>query len=293
MKMDQLEIFVALVESKTIQDAANLLSKTQPAVSMALKKLEASLGFELFDRSQYRMQLTAKGKAFYNKSLIIVDQIKQLKNYSLELQQQQELEITIAIEDIVISDKIYQSLQKLQSQFPNVVMNIITESRLRSLQKLARGEIDFAISPWIVSFAAEGDFSSKLLDTFDINFCIHKDLAKSIGIESSDEITQSHLMQLPQLIPADFAIKLTGIPLLHQLGNSIVRVNDYNSLNACLKAKLGWGPITSASWTDEMEKNFFRFSIDPKSSIQSSEIRLIKNRNQIFGPAKKELWEMF
>ncbi|HJZ83175.1 MAG TPA: LysR family transcriptional regulator [Pyrinomonadaceae bacterium] len=67
MELMQLEMFVAVVEEGSVQRAAEKVSRTQPAISIALKKLEAEVGSRLFDRSQrYDYQLTAAGELLYS-----------------------------------------------------------------------------------------------------------------------------------------------------------------------------------------------------------------------------------
>jgi len=66
MELMQLEMFVAVIEERSVQRAADRVSRTQPAVSIALRKLEDHLGTPLLDRSRrgdYR--LTQAGELLY------------------------------------------------------------------------------------------------------------------------------------------------------------------------------------------------------------------------------------
>ena len=53
MKLNQLVILDAIVQSASLSGAAQKLHKTQPALTLAIKNLEAQIGFELLDRSKY------------------------------------------------------------------------------------------------------------------------------------------------------------------------------------------------------------------------------------------------
>jgi DNA-binding transcriptional LysR family regulator len=67
MELMQLEMFVAVVEEGSVNKAADKVCRTQPAVSIAIKKLELELGSLLFDRSQrYDYQLTPAGELLYS-----------------------------------------------------------------------------------------------------------------------------------------------------------------------------------------------------------------------------------
>ncbi len=67
MELMQLEMFVAVVEEGSVHKAADKVCRTQPAISIALKKLENEIGAPLFDRSQrYDYQLTPAGELLYS-----------------------------------------------------------------------------------------------------------------------------------------------------------------------------------------------------------------------------------
>lgn len=67
MKMDLklLETFKAVVDARSVTQAAVILGVTQPAVSAQLGRLEETLGFRLFDRSRGRLKPTNEGLSFY------------------------------------------------------------------------------------------------------------------------------------------------------------------------------------------------------------------------------------
>lgn len=66
MELMQLEMFVAVIEERSVQRAAERVSRTQPAVSIALRKLEDHVGIALLDRSRRRdYRLTQAGELLY------------------------------------------------------------------------------------------------------------------------------------------------------------------------------------------------------------------------------------
>ncbi len=62
MDLLQLEHFLAVVEERTFTRAAERVSRTQPAVSQNVKKLEDELGTPLFARDTHGVSLTEAGK---------------------------------------------------------------------------------------------------------------------------------------------------------------------------------------------------------------------------------------
>lgn len=61
MEIRQLQTFLRIVETGSFAAAADALHATQSTVSARVRELERSLGVALFNRSQHRAQLTAKG----------------------------------------------------------------------------------------------------------------------------------------------------------------------------------------------------------------------------------------
>jgi DNA-binding transcriptional LysR family regulator len=65
MDINQLEVVVAVAQEKSFSRAAESLHRTQPAVSQAIRRLEAELGEPLFDRSSKDGTLTAAGNVLF------------------------------------------------------------------------------------------------------------------------------------------------------------------------------------------------------------------------------------
>ena len=59
MELWQLEVFTAVAEEKSFSRAGQRIGRTQPAISSAIKLLEAELGEPLFDRRGRTVRLTA------------------------------------------------------------------------------------------------------------------------------------------------------------------------------------------------------------------------------------------
>jgi DNA-binding transcriptional LysR family regulator len=67
MELMQLEMFVAVVEEGSVRGAAERVFRTQPAVSIAVGKLEREFEAPLFDRSKrHEYRLTQAGEALYD-----------------------------------------------------------------------------------------------------------------------------------------------------------------------------------------------------------------------------------
>ena len=64
MELRQLEYFRMAAKMRNLTRAAAELKVSQPNITVAIQKLEASLDLRLFDRSQKQFLLTAEGEIF-------------------------------------------------------------------------------------------------------------------------------------------------------------------------------------------------------------------------------------
>jgi DNA-binding transcriptional LysR family regulator len=291
MNFELLKTLQAVVTSGSISEAANLLYKTQPAVSMSIKRLESDVGFELFDRSGYRLELTAKGKIYYQKTKQILAQVNQLNSLSESYTRGEEHEVKIAFESTADVNDMMRKIVPIQRQFPNTELHLQGVQMLNALKLLTEKKVDLAVTPWTITFESVGDFDSKIVAPLNFKLCIHKDLLKPFNIDKADQITVEVLRQITQLTPIKLPFNMDKTSLSKQISNSIVKIDDISCFLAALNAQLGWGPITDSAWTSEMEQNLIRFKLPEISSEVNAEIRIVKNRAKVLGPAAQAIWD--
>ncbi|MEW6661049.1 MAG: LysR substrate-binding domain-containing protein [Bacillota bacterium] len=77
MNIQQLEVFILIVEKQSFSEVGRLLRMTQPAISFQMQSLEKQLGVTLFTRSRRGINLTAQGKTYYRFAKEIVSLHKQ------------------------------------------------------------------------------------------------------------------------------------------------------------------------------------------------------------------------
>ncbi len=78
MDLYALSVFQAVVAERSFSRAAEKLFRTQPAISLAVQRLEADLGAKLIDRSGKELRLTDEGK-------VVLDHARRFENVGREL----------------------------------------------------------------------------------------------------------------------------------------------------------------------------------------------------------------
>src|ERR1700687_5596740 len=66
MDLSALKMFLAVAHERSFSRAAAVVHRTQPAVSQAVRRLEADIGEQLFDRSSKNGTLTEAGRVLQN-----------------------------------------------------------------------------------------------------------------------------------------------------------------------------------------------------------------------------------
>jgi len=79
MDINQLEVLVTVAKEKSFSRAADILGRTQPAISQAIRRLETDVGEKLFDRSSKDGTLTSAGN-------VLVEYAKQMLNLRKDAQ---------------------------------------------------------------------------------------------------------------------------------------------------------------------------------------------------------------
>src|SRR5262252_5727908 len=77
LRLQDLHVFLAVVQQGSMAKAAEQLGVTQPAVSKVIADLEHSIGVRLFDRSPTGVAPTMYGRALITRTNAAFDELKQ------------------------------------------------------------------------------------------------------------------------------------------------------------------------------------------------------------------------
>lgn len=76
-KIDDVPVFVAVVDQNGITAAAKTLGMPKSTVSTTLTRLEQGLGLRLLDRNSRNLRITREGETFYRQAQLIVEQARE------------------------------------------------------------------------------------------------------------------------------------------------------------------------------------------------------------------------
>ncbi len=121
-----LRTFVVIVEEGGISRAANRLLRGQPAISLALQRLESELNCRVIERGRGTFRLTAEGRKLYQECVDIYGGIAQLKETIASQAAEISGEITIFLASHVVTPLLDQVLTANYRAHPKVTYTIKT-----------------------------------------------------------------------------------------------------------------------------------------------------------------------
>lgn len=152
----RIETFLKLCEIRNYTKTAELLNITQPAVSQHIKFLEDYYGKKLFKYRGKNLELTEAGEYLKNNIMTMQVNSQKLKhNISQYTARKKEIKFgaTLSIGEYYMPEFI----KKMLKNYPKYSFSMIVENTQNLLNKLERGEIEFAL--------LEGIFSKQKYDT--------------------------------------------------------------------------------------------------------------------------------
>ncbi|MFT0520181.1 LysR family transcriptional regulator [Pseudomonas faucium] len=127
--LDQLRVFLTVVEVGSFAAAARKLSRATSVVSYSIANLEMQLGVQLFDRQTTRKpQLTEAGRTVLAEARAIANGINGLRAKVKGLLQGLEAELHVVLDVMLPAERVVDALKSFQAHFPTVSLHLHMEA---------------------------------------------------------------------------------------------------------------------------------------------------------------------
>jgi DNA-binding transcriptional LysR family regulator len=124
MDLGQLEIFLCIADEKSFSRAAEKVRRTQPALSIAIKRLEVELGEPLFDRSSKGGMLTEAGRVLYSYAQRMVNLREEAREAINELRGMYQGRLTIGANESTSLYLLPQLLVEYRRRYPQIKIEV-------------------------------------------------------------------------------------------------------------------------------------------------------------------------
>ena len=140
-----METFLCVFEEGNMTRAAAKLNVVQPAVSSQIKKLEATLKIDLFERLPRGISPTSAGRVLYRLFAPVLENFHAAEHQAHALSSAQIQEITIGMNPYAAHAIMSDVLQAFRIRFPEVEVNMEEETSETLLRRVADGALDLAV----------------------------------------------------------------------------------------------------------------------------------------------------
>lgn len=144
LTLKQLSYFVALADARSFSLAAEAVHVTQPALSVQIKELEASLGTQLVERLPRDIRLTPAGQVAVEKARQILDLTRDLEAEA-RLQQGLTGRLTLGVIPTIAPYLLPRALTRIKSAQLDLDMRVREAQTADLLADVSSGRLDAAV----------------------------------------------------------------------------------------------------------------------------------------------------
>ena len=140
-----LRTFMIVVDQKGLTRAADYLGVTQPTISSALKRLEATVGVSLVDRRPGNFAVTEAGQILYQECNAMFGAVSQIPGLLNKVQRHVSGHINIVMTSHVISPHLDRVLHEFNSENPDVTYSISVAESSEVLNRLRQNRATMGV----------------------------------------------------------------------------------------------------------------------------------------------------
>lgn len=235
--LDQLRVFVAVIDCGSFSRAARELHRTQSVVSYTIANLEAQLNVALFDRSKRKPTLTEAGKALLADARTVGMKVDAMRARAKTLAQGLEAEVSLAVDVMFPNCRLVEALKAFQQEFPTVGLRLRIEALGAVMHLVGERVCQIGITGPMLDFA--DTFQHQQLGHITMVPVASPDhpLGKMEGIIPT-EVARDHI----QLVLTDRS-QLTSGQNFGVIALRDWRLGDLGAKHMLLLNGLGWGSM--------------------------------------------------
>jgi len=166
-------------KEKSFSKAADKLHISQPSLSSTVCRVERQLGMKIFDRKTKPISLTPFGVEYIRGIEQIIEVEKHLQTLSHEIHTLQSGNLSVGASNLSVTSLVPKAVAEFKRRYPNVHVDLIDTSTVRSSHMLDTGELDLVITKWPYDagkYTRETCYEDELLlavpREFPVNACL-------------------------------------------------------------------------------------------------------------------------
>lgn len=151
ISLEQWRTLITIVDAGGYAQAAEVMYKSQSAVTYAIQRIESVLEVKAFEIQGRKAILTPTGQMLYRRALALVNEANELEHAAHALSAGWEAVINIAAEILFPSHLLLSCMAQFGLESPHTRIELIESVIGGTSEALLKGEADIAISPQLPS----------------------------------------------------------------------------------------------------------------------------------------------
>jgi LysR family transcriptional regulator, regulator of abg operon len=147
MRLQHLHLLLTLAQTGSLRASAQALNVTQPALTKALKQLEAEFGTALVVRTPKGVHLAPAGELLAARAATVVREIERAREEVTWHTQHAQATVTVGVSPAAALMLAPRAVARFQSRWPQVRVRLVDALYPKALLQLRSGELDLALGP--------------------------------------------------------------------------------------------------------------------------------------------------
>ncbi|MGR3662736.1 MAG: LysR family transcriptional regulator [Paracoccaceae bacterium] len=220
-KIDDVPIFVAVVDQNGITAAASWLGMPKSTVSKSISRLEDALGVRLLERNSRNIRVTTEGERFYRQCQNILEEVHEADALMEGLQMVPSGKLLAALPSAFCQEFVAPSLGKFRREYPLVDLELTVTSRTIDL---LRDQIDIAV---VVGEQEDSELISRTLLTGRLIWVASAEYVDSGGLgESLDDLVSNIQICEKRYATRRFQVRIDGQIAFVDMSKNITPIDD-------------------------------------------------------------------
>jgi DNA-binding transcriptional LysR family regulator len=260
--LDQLRIFLTIVDAGSFAAAARTLNRANSVISYAIANLEAQLGFPLFDRESTRKpQLTAAGRSILAEARTVSDGIAGLRAKAHGLLRGLEPEVHLVVDVMLPTERLVDALTAFRDEFPTVALRLRVEALGAVTQLVLDGVAGIGISGPMPGFAAHAAIEPIRVGEVELVAVA----APKHPLAKAGRNVQAAMREHVQLVLSDRS-ELTKSVDFAVVSPRTWRLSDLGAKLLLLRAGIGWGNMPLPMVQEDLDSGSL-VRLDPPGAL--------------------------
>ena len=145
MTLSELRFVVSVAHEKNFRRAATKSFVSQPALSLAIKKIENELGVLIFERNRMGIALTPVGELIVNQAEKVLEEVDKIKEISAREKTTQHTSVKLGLIYSVAPYLLPSIIPILKKNVPDISLEAEEDITINLIKKLKDGYLDAAI----------------------------------------------------------------------------------------------------------------------------------------------------